>query len=116
MLILKRIYDEPAASDGYRVLVDRLWPRGITKQAAAYDMWLKAIAPSPELRRWFGHDPARFDEFRARYRTELENNDTVIVLRELIATHPVVTLLYAAADPVVNHAAVLREYMTDGNA
>lgn len=108
---IKRIYDEPAASDGYRILVDRLWPRGIRKEAAALDLWLKDIAPSPDLRTWFGHDPAKFDEFRARYISELEHNPAVAELRDIIARNPTVTLLYGAKDPQINHAIVLRDFL-----
>lgn len=112
---IKRIYDEPSASDGYRVLVDRLWPRGISKDRAQLNEWLKEIAPSPELRRWFNHDPARFAELSARYSDELERNDAVRHLHDLIAEHPSVTLLYAAHDPKINHAAVLLDRLTRGN-
>jgi len=108
---IKRIYDEPAATDGYRVLVDRLWPRGMSKERAGLDLWLKDIAPTPELRTWFGHDPERFAEFTARYTAELDANPAVHQLRELAATHPVVTLVYAAHDPQVNHARVLQKYL-----
>ena len=107
---IKRIYDAPARADGRRVLVDRLWPRGITKERAHLDEWAKDVAPSTELRKWFSHDPKRMDEFRTRY------------LHELHSTHPLelttltkesekgrVTLLYAARDPKINHAIVLKE-------
>lgn len=108
---VKRIYDEPVASDGYRVLIDRLWPRGVSKEQAACDEWLKAIAPSSELRTWFGHDPEKFEEFSQRYVAELAINPAVMTLQSLARQHEVVTLLYAAKDPAVNHAVVLREYM-----
>jgi uncharacterized protein YeaO (DUF488 family) len=96
----RRVYDEPRASDGRRVLVDRLWPRGLAKDAAHVDEWLKAIAPSNELRRWYGHDPAKFDEFRHRYGDELrepERAAALLHLRELAASRPV-TLLTATKD------------------
>ncbi|OZG58159.1 MarR family transcriptional regulator [Bifidobacterium myosotis] len=109
---IKRIYDEPSPQDGYRILVDRLWPRGVSKERAALDLWMKAIAPSPELRRWFGHDPERFDEFAEQYRQELDaNTEAVDELKRVCSEHDAVTLLYAAKDPIVNHAAVLREYL-----
>lgn len=112
-IAIKRIYEEPAASDGFRVLVDRLWPRGMTKERAALDLWLKAAAPSPSLRKWFGHDPAKFAEFRARYVAELDTDTAVKDLRRICTEHPDVTLLYAAKDPQVNHALVLRDYLIE---
>ena len=109
---IRRVYEEPSADDGLRVLVDRLWPRGRSKQSAHVDVWLKDIAPSKNLRTWFGHIPERFDEFASRYRRELDaNTDTVNRLRELIADHPRVTLLYGAKDSEHNNAVVLREYL-----
>ena len=107
---IKRIYDE-LADDGYRVLVDRLWPRGVSKERAALDEWCKDIAPSPDLRKWFGHDPERFEEFTARYEDELSHNAG---LKDILAgwrKHQKVTLLYAAHDPQVNHALVLQKYL-----
>ena len=112
MFQIKRIYDEPAADDGARVLVDRLWPRGVSKEQAALDMWLKDAAPSPDLRVWFDHQSERFAEFSEKYREELAGNPAVGELRALAAQHSVVTLLYAAKDPAVNHAIVLQEYLT----
>lgn len=108
---IKRIYDEPAADDGYRVLVDRLWPRGVSKDRAQLDEWLKGVAPSPELRTWFGHKPERFAEFGARYEVELDSNPALQQLKDIIKSHESVTLLYAAHDPVVNHAHVLSDYL-----
>ena len=109
---IKRIYDEPSPQDGYRILVDRLWPRGVSKERAALDLWMKAIAPSPELRRWFGHDPERFDEFAEQYRRELDvNTEAVDELERVCSEHDAVTLLYAAKDPIINHAAVLQDYL-----
>ena len=106
---LKRIYAPPSDDDGTRVLVDRLWPRGMTKAEAAVDHWLKAVAPSPDLRKWFGHDPAHWDEFRHRYRAELSaNTEAVDQLRRL---HGKVTLLYAAHDEQHNHALVLLDFL-----
>ena len=108
---LKRAYDPPSSSDGYRVLVDRLWPRGISRDRAELDGWLKDVAPTPALRAWWQHDPARLDEFARRYRAELDGNPAVDELRALIRAHPTVTLVYAARDPRVNHADVLRDYL-----
>lgn len=107
----KRIYDEPAASDGFRVLVDRLWPRGISKERAALDLWLKEVAPSPELRMWFGHKSERFAAFGERYCTELARNTAVETLQQLVAGHERLTLLYGAKDPAVNHAVVLQQFL-----
>lgn len=111
VLTIKRAYDEPAAGDGYRVLVDRLWPRGLTKERAALDLWLKEAAPSPDLRTWFGHDPARFSEFSRRYRDELQENPAAEQLCGLLAEHRNVTLVYAAKDPEHNHALVLQHHL-----
>ncbi|MFD2757694.1 DUF488 domain-containing protein [Gulosibacter faecalis] len=108
---LKRIYDDPAKADGYRVLVDRLWPRGEKKADAKLDEWLKDVAPSPDLRTWWNHDPDRLDEFAERYRAELDDNDAVDQLREIVDEHPTTTLLYAARDEKINHAVVLRDYL-----
>ena len=108
---IKRIYDAPASTDGKRVLVDRIWPRGVSKKSVNLDLWLKDIAPSTELRKWFDHDPARFDEFSDRYRQKLEANaDAVSELRDL-ACHDDLTLLYAARDRCVNHAIVLAKFL-----
>lgn len=115
-IVIKRIYESPEAPDGYRVLVDRLWPRGMTKERAALDLWMKDVAPSPQLRKWFGHDPARFAEFRARYIAELDANAAAEELLRICAEYPDVTLLYAAKDPQVNHALVLRDYLEDATA
>jgi uncharacterized protein YeaO (DUF488 family) len=111
---LKRIYEAKAEGDGYRILVDRLWPRGIRKEAADIDLWLKDIAPSPELRRWFGHEQEKWTEFQRRYRAELRQNEAAIAaLRERVEAEKVVTLLYGAKDGEHNHAVVLRDLMKD---
>lgn len=108
---LKRAYEPPAASDGLRVLVDRLWPRGVSKEGARIDQWLKEIAPSTELRKWFGHDPAKWQEFRCRYFRELEEQrEAVAALRRLIRAGTV-TLVYGAKDEQHNDAVALREYL-----
>jgi uncharacterized protein YeaO (DUF488 family) len=109
-LQIKRIYDPADEADGTRVLVDRIWPRGMTKERAAVDLWLKDIAPSPDLRKWFGHDPKRWPQFQSRYRAELDRNTAVGQLLDLVMKGKV-TLLYAAHDVSHNHAVVLIEYM-----
>ncbi len=112
MIRLKRIYDDPAAEDGLRVLVDRLWPRGVSKERARIDLWLKEVAPSTELRRWFHHEAPLYDEFRARYEAELDAAPAAVgELRELVRAHPVVTLLVGARDPELSQGSVLREYL-----
>lgn len=108
---IKRIYDPPASSDGYRVLVDRLWPRGISKTKAAIDEWLKDFAPSTELRQWFNHDPKKFSQFKKLYEAELDKNPANTDLKKLIKARGDLTLLYGAKDPVVNQAVVLRDYL-----
>lgn len=106
------MYDDPAGSDGYRVLVDRLWPRGISKDEAALDAWIKDVGPSTELRRWFGHDPSKFDEFADRYRAELKGSEALAQLCARCRENPVVTLLYGAKDTQHNQAVVLRDLLT----
>ena len=110
---IKRVYDPPDKTDGARVLVDRLWPRGLRKERAALTLWLKEIAPSTELREWFGHDPARWAEFGHRYRAELAHNKGAVAqLADLSKLGPI-TLLYAAHDTEHNHAVVLAAYLRD---
>lgn len=111
--LIKRIYEEPDTNDGFRVLIDRLWPRGVSKEKAALDLWLKDIAPSSELRKWFDHKPEKLKEFTIRYQHELDNNPAVKTLKELAGEHGKITLLYAAKDPVINHARVLKQYLED---
>lgn len=108
---IKRVYEPIEETDGYRVLVDRLWPRGISKAKAKIDLWLKSVAPSNELRKWFGHDPERFAEFAERYRTELAESGALDELRSVIKEHPIATLLYAAHDEEHNNAVVLQELL-----
>ena len=108
---VKRIYDPPDQNDGARVLVDRLWPRGARKEAAKLTLWPKDIAPSAELRRWFGHDPARFAEFSRRYRAELAANEHAVSRMHDLMKAGSVTLLYAAHDTEHNHALVLADYL-----
>ena len=108
---LKRAYEAAAASDGTRILIDRLWPRGVSKDKAAVDLWLKDIAPSTALRQWFGHEPARWQEFRDRYASEVHaNTEALAQLRKLAQQGPV-TLVYAAHDELHNDAVVLRDIL-----
>jgi len=113
MLTLDRIYAKPS-QPGFRVLVDRLWPRSISKAAAKLDLWAKAVAPTPELRQWFAHDPAKFAEFTTRYRAELDANPAAAALAQTVAaqSQPVI-LLYAAKDEVNNHAQVLKQWLME---
>jgi uncharacterized protein YeaO (DUF488 family) len=112
-LKLKRAYDPPAAADGKRILVDRLWPRGIKKADAAIDEWMKDLAPSTALRKWFGHDPARWPEFRRRYLKELDRHSEQLDRLRALARQGPVTLVYAAHDEAHNDAVVLREFLAD---
>ncbi|MEZ6194079.1 MAG: DUF488 domain-containing protein [Phycisphaerales bacterium] len=109
---IKRVYDEPSEQDGTRVLVDRLWPRGLAKDDAALDIWAKDLAPSTELRKWFDHEPDRFKQFAERYRRELsENGSAVDAFLGQIDRRKRLTLLYAAKDPDINHAVVLKDFL-----
>jgi uncharacterized protein YeaO (DUF488 family) len=112
-IAIKRVYDPPAAGDGYRVLVDRLWPRGMTKEAAALDLWAKDLAPSPDLRKEFNHQPERFAEFTHHYLGELSKNPAVVAFRAELK-RPKVTLLYGAHDRANNHAVVLAGFLQKG--
>ena len=112
-LQIKRVYEPASPTDGYRILVDRLWPRGLTKQDAALNAWLRELTPSTALRRWFGHDPARLAEFQSRYLEELQADDAITAaerVRALAEAGPV-TLLYAARDPQCNHALILKMFL-----
>ncbi|MFO0920125.1 MAG: DUF488 family protein [Candidatus Saccharimonadales bacterium] len=111
MIRIKRVYEEPSLDDGVRVLVDRLWPRGVSRQRAAIDLWSKESAPSPELRTWFDHRTEKFAEFRIRYLEELSRNQEVEHLKQLELDNTVLTLIYGAKNPEVNHALVLKEYL-----
>ena len=113
---LKRVYDAASDDDGHRVLVERLWPRGLSKDRARVDTWLKEIAPSTELRKWYGHDPKKWDEFQRRYRHELdERPDAVVELEKLTRSGPV-TFVFAARDEEHNSAVVLRAYLEERRA
>lgn len=112
MITLKRIYEPYDKKDGYRVLVDRLWPRGISKERAHLDLWLKGIAPSTELRKWFNHDPKKWSEFQKRYRAEIKaNKNDLATLKKIVKENKTVTVLYGAKDKEHNEAIVLVEIM-----
>lgn len=112
---LKRVYEDPAAADGCRVLVDRLWPRGLSKDDASLDHWFKELAPSNELRRWYGHDPEKWDAFRRRYEAELEAEPEALEpLRRLLESERKLTLLFAAKDEKHNNAVALAEFLRGG--
>lgn len=111
MLKLKRIYEGPSKEDGLRVLVERLWPRGFTKARAAIHLWLKEVAPSPALRQWFGHDPARWEAFRKRYWAELREKTALVALLKEKSKAGTVTFVYAARDERHNSAAALKAFL-----
>jgi uncharacterized protein YeaO (DUF488 family) len=112
MVKVKRIYEAAEKADGFRVLVDRVWPRGVSKERAHMDLWLKDVAPSDALRKWFGHDPKRWAEFAAKYRKELrDKKEMVRQLRQFEAEHGTVTLLYSAHDQEHNQAVALQEFL-----
>lgn len=106
----KRAYDKPAGRDGCRILVDRIWPRGVSKETARIDKWLKEVAPSTNLRKWFGHDPEKWTEFKKRYYVELKDNQAVDDILQTARERPV-TLVYAAKDQEHNNAVALKEYL-----
>lgn len=112
MFKIKRIYNSPEKDDGYRILVDRLWPRGVSKEKAKLDMWMKDIAPTNELRKWFGHDPEKWDGFKNKYLNELKDKKELIKQMKIIEKHNEnVTLLYSAKDEQKNNAVVLMEVL-----
>jgi uncharacterized protein YeaO (DUF488 family) len=111
MFKIKRAYEAPSSKDGFRVLVDRLWPRGVSKEHAALDLWLKDIAPSPALRKWFDHDPAKWAEFKKRYTRELAKLEEPVHMLKQKGKGGTVTLVYGARDEEHNHALVLKEYL-----
>ncbi len=113
---LKRAYEDPSPDDGERFLVDRLWPRGVKKEALRISAWLKEVAPSNELRRWFGHDPGRWEEFRRRYLDELSSRGDVLRPLREAASRGTVTLVYATREPEHNQAVVLRELLLGTDA
>ncbi|MGC8669934.1 MAG: DUF488 domain-containing protein [Candidatus Micrarchaeia archaeon] len=111
MIKIKRVYDEFDITDGLRILVDRLWPRGIRRDSRNIDLWLKDVAPSDELRKWFAHDPDKWETFRSRYLKELENNKAIEKLYDLISKNSTVTLMFSAKDKEHNQAVVLLEFL-----
>jgi uncharacterized protein YeaO (DUF488 family) len=108
---LKRVYAEPSPTDGTRILVDRLWPRGLTKEKAAVDLWLKEVAPSNELRKWFAHDPTKWPEFKNRYRAELKQNPEAVAALKQATAKGTTTLLFGAKDEEHNETVVLQELL-----
>jgi uncharacterized protein YeaO (DUF488 family) len=114
LLRIKRIYEEPSLEDGYRILVDKLWPRGISKERARLDYWAKDITPSSELRKYFCHDASKFIEFSRRYTLELESNEASVEFINLLKDKLIegnITLIYASKDPYINHATVLKTWL-----
>jgi len=110
---IKRVYEKPDKEDGTRILVDRLWPRGLTKEKASIDLWLKDIAPSTALRKWFGHDPDKWKEFQSRYLAELKENEAQLSLLKEQIKKGTITLIYAAKDEVHNEALFLKELLSN---
>lgn len=110
-ITIKRVYEEPSKEDGERILIDRLWPRGLTKEKAKIGLWLKEIAPSTELRKWFGHDPSKWNEFKKRYIAEIKKNKDVLAQLEGQLKDGKITLVYGAKDEEHNDAVVLKEYL-----
>ena len=114
MFRIKRIYETPGEDDGYRILIDRLWPRGFTKERAKVDLWLKEIAPSTELRKWYHHNPERWNEFKSRYQTELtDKRDLILQIEHLEKVHGNITLLFAAKEKEQSQAAVLMNLLNE---
>lgn len=116
MIRIKRAYEPPARADGVRILVERLWPRGVSKERAALDLWMKEIAPSPELRTWFAHDPAKWEEFERRYWKELRGNPEAVAALRARMGKRAVTFVYAARDEEHNGAVALRAFLERGGA
>lgn len=109
---IKRIYEPMEESDGFRILVDRLWPRGIKKEGSHIDIWLKEVGPSNELRKWFNHDPEKWEEFQKKYKAELKESEAMKELTSLVKKHKKTTLLYSAHDAIHNQAQVLQHYLS----
>jgi uncharacterized protein YeaO (DUF488 family) len=114
MIKLKRAYEPASKDDGLRILVERLWPRGVSKQKAKIDLWLKDLAPSTELRKWYGHDPAKWPQFKKRYWAELKDQSDVLALLKYVTQERVVTFVYAASDVERNSALALKEFLDRG--
>jgi len=113
MIKLKRVYENPTPQDGTRILVERLWPRGLSKENAKIDLWLRDVSPSPELRKWFNHEAARWAEFQRRYRAELRAAGDVLALLKFVARKEPVTFVYAASDTEHNSARLLKEFLEE---
>lgn len=111
MLKTKRVYEPPSPGDGYRVLTERLWPRGVSKERAKLDRWMKGVAPSHDLRKWFGHEPDKWEEFKERYREELYGSEAVEELLKIIDEYKTVSLIYASKDKKHNSTKVLKEFL-----
>lgn len=114
MVKLKRVYEKPLRSDGFRVLVDRLWPRGVSKEDANVDLWLKEIAPSDTLRQWFDHDPEKWQAFQNKYKAELKENSALDELKNVLKNHKAVTFVYSAKDEQHNNAVALKSIVSQG--
>jgi uncharacterized protein YeaO (DUF488 family) len=115
MIKLKRAYEDPSSDDGMRILVDRLWPRGLAKANAALELWLKEVAPSPGLRKWFGHEPTKWERFQKKYWKELEAKDEAVQLLKDMGKKGTITLVYAARDVEHNHALALKQFLESRN-
>ncbi len=111
MIKIKRIYNPPAKEDGFRILVDRLWPRGLSKEKAKVDLWLKEIAPSDQLRKWYGHDSKKWTEFRKKYFNELKDKDELVNLIARKLKEGTITFLYSSKEEKINNAVALKEYV-----
>lgn len=111
---IKRIYDKPSTADGYRILVDRVWPRGVTKEKARLDIWLKEVAPSTQLRKWFNHEDDKWSEFLKKYKQELKDNKAFDELKDLVKKHKTATLLYGAKNEEHNQAVALKSLLKQG--
>jgi uncharacterized protein YeaO (DUF488 family) len=112
MIVIKRIYEPYSEKDGYRILVDRLWPRGIKKETAHINVWMKEVAPSAELRKWFNHEPEKWKHFLAKYKTELQSSPFFEELKGLIKKHKTITFLYGAKDELHNQAMALKSFLS----
>ena len=113
MIKIKRVYDEPSSDDGYRVLVDRLWPRGLSKEKAKVDLWLKEISPSNELRKWYGHDPEKWEKFKKKYKEELKDKDEALdKIKQVIKDNKKTTFVYSAKNEDLNNAVALKEFLS----
>jgi len=113
LIQIKRVYDAPLKKDGFRILVDRLWPRGVSKEIAALDEWAKDVAPSPALRKWYDHDPKRWTDFKRKYRLELEKNEAAKSFIESHNNKKLITLVYGAKDEAHSHALVLQQFLQE---